>query len=273
MGWWRQWRRRRAVAAYRPDPARFDRLMADVPAIAMLPAPRRGELELMAVGFLAGVSVHTTQGLALSDEDQLWLAARLCLPLLALGLDWADGCRDIVVYPDVFVAPVHEVDDAGVVFEDMEPRSGEAWEQGPMVLSWSDLRTIEPGYDVAIHEMAHKLDMRGGEANGFPPLHADMDRADWTRVFTAAYERACAAADSASAACLDDYAADSPAEFFAVASEAFFTNATALRNDEPDLYRLLNGFYRLDPAAWSAPPSRPGDAWHGIVGADDVDRA
>jgi Mlc titration factor MtfA (ptsG expression regulator) len=37
------------------------------------------------------------------------------------------------------------------------------------------------------------------------------------------------------------------AEFFAVATEAFFEKPAALRRDQPELYRLLVDFYKLDP--------------------------
>ena len=48
---------------------------------------------------------------------------------------------------------------------------------------------------------------------------------------------------------LDPYAAEHEAEFFAVASEAFFESPNALRRDFPALYGLFRDFYRQDPGA------------------------
>jgi len=48
---------------------------------------------------------------------------------------------------------------------------------------------------------------------------------------------------------LRDYAATNPGEFFAVATEVFFTRAVALAGVKPDLYGVLADFYRQDPAA------------------------
>jgi Mlc titration factor MtfA (ptsG expression regulator) len=118
-------------------------------------------------------------------------------------------------------------------------------------LSWADAeRTGEEAiYNVVIHEFAHKLDMLNGEANGFPPLHADMSRERWSGVFTSAYERFCVAVDTDCELELDDYAAESPAEFFAVMSEAFFEAPAVVRRAYPDVYHQLTQFYRQDPAA------------------------
>jgi Mlc titration factor MtfA (ptsG expression regulator) len=48
---------------------------------------------------------------------------------------------------------------------------------------------------------------------------------------------------------LDPYGAEHPAEFFAVASETFFTDPHALRAEFPGVYEQLAAFYRQDPAA------------------------
>src|SRR6267142_2190721 len=47
---------------------------------------------------------------------------------------------------------------------------------------------------------------------------------------------------------IDDYASEHPAEFFAVMSEAFFTESAVLARDWPELYGQLELFYRQDPA-------------------------
>jgi Mlc titration factor MtfA (ptsG expression regulator) len=100
-----------------------------------------------------------------------------------------------------------------------------------------------------IHEFAHKLDMLNGVANGFPPLHAGMSRARWSDAFSAAYDDFCRRTDSGEELEIDDYAAENPAEFFAVMSEAFFESPLAVRQLYPGVYSQLVEFYRQDPAA------------------------
>ena len=119
-----------------------------------------------------------------------------------------------------------------------------------MILSWEDAASVgaDAGYNVVIHEFAHKLDMLNGDANGFPPLHADMSREVWSEVFTRAYADFCKRVDGDETTVLDPYAAENPAEFFAVMSEAFFQTPLVVKSHYPAVYRQLASFYRQDPA-------------------------
>jgi Mlc titration factor MtfA (ptsG expression regulator) len=142
------------------------------------------------------------------------------------------------------------VDHDGVQHHVEEPMTGESWLAGPVILSWEDAerRGEEQGYNVVIHEFAHKLDMLNGDANGFPPLHSGMSREDWSRVFGGAYEDFRARVERGEDTAVDPYAAESPAEFFAVLSEAFFEIPETVRAEHPELYAQLAAFYRQDPA-------------------------
>ena len=155
------------------------------------------------------------------------------------------------MYPDEFVAEYDYVDEAGVSHHVEEPMSGESWDRGPVILSWADAEEAGRGqsYNVVIHEFAHKLDMLNGGPNGFPPLHADMQRASWADAWSAAYADFCRKLDQGYELDIDDYAAESPAEFFAVMSEAFFESPASVRATYPDVYEQLTRFYRQDPAA------------------------
>ena len=51
---------------------------------------------------------------------------------------------------------------------------------------------------------------------------------------------------------LRSYAGVNPAEFFAVATEAFFDAPIELRDEHPDLYEVLSGYYHQDPATRAA---------------------
>mgnify|MGYP002064158200 CR=1 FL=1 len=143
-----------------------------------------------------------------------------------------------------------------------EARSGEAWERGPLILSWADAdqgRNYD-GWNVIVHEAAHKLDALDGGTNGKPPLHANMRVEDWSRDFHAAYEDLERRVDAGLEPPIDDYALESPAEFFAVASEAFFEAPDLLEAAYPAVYHQLREFYRQDPLARLGPflgPTEP----------------
>jgi Mlc titration factor MtfA (ptsG expression regulator) len=177
--------------------------------------------------------------------------------VLNLGLDYYRGWVEVIVYPDEFVAEYEYVDEAGVAHHIEEPMTGESWERGPVIISWADVQEAGYGYNVVIHEFAHKLDMLNGEPNGFPPLHADMQRAAWAEAFTQAYDDFCGRVDTRLDIVMDEYAAESPAEFFAVASETFFEAPAAMKDAYPDVYAQLARFYRQDPAARLGPAHEP----------------
>ena len=208
-------------------------------------------LRAMAAQFLERKSIEPVQGLEMDDPARAAVAALACLPVLELGLGAYDGWTSVVVYPGGFVARGHDVDEAGVVHEFEQARSGESWLQGPVILSWEDVSASghRDGYNVVVHEMAHKLDMLNGDANGFPPLRAGMDEVGWHRDFSAAFDDLSERLDAGRRCPIDDYAAESPGEFFAVASEYFFELPGVLESAYPKVYAHLAAFYRQDPGA------------------------
>jgi Mlc titration factor MtfA (ptsG expression regulator) len=192
--------------------------------------------------------MHGAHGLALTDEVRLSIAAQACLPVLNLGLDVYQGWVGVIVYPGEFRVQKEEVDEDGVVHTFEEELAGEAWPGGPVVFSWEDVGLSERGYNVVIHEFAHKIHMDGGGDENYPAARKDMDAAKWRATLEQAYRRFCDEVDSGEATFIDPYAAEHPAEFFAVMSEAFFTESAVLARDWPELYTQLARFYRQDPA-------------------------
>ena len=148
-----------------------------------------------------------------------------------------------MVHPSDFRVQRAETGEDGVVHEWDDELAGESWPGGPVVLSWEALddsgSVAEGGANVVIHEFAHKLDMKSGEADGVPPLPTREARERWIEVFDAEFERFCADLDAGRQTCLDPYAAEHEAEFFAVASEAFFESPNALKREFPKLYELF----------------------------------
>ncbi len=250
----REWRRRRALARIAIDEEQWRQAESAPPLdtlLAHLSADERRRLRQLAQEFLATKEWSGAQGLELAAPMQLAIALQACLPILHLGLDWYDGWVGIVVYPGDFVIPRQVMDEAGVLHEYDDDVMGEAWEGGPVLLSWFDDPAEAGGVNVVIHEFAHKLDMTNGAADGLPRLHGDMSRHDWLAAFEPAYDDFCRRVDEADRRGLetelDPYGAESPAEFFAVMSEAFFQTPRLLRRQYPAVYERLERFYRQNP--------------------------
>jgi len=197
--------------------------------------------------FLSDKAITPAGGMQLDDEQRVLIALLCCRPVLHLDYGWLRGWHEVIVYPGQFRAPRHDYDDhTGIVSEFEDHISGEAWERGPVVLSWADVRASvdrpEPGYDVVVHEIAHKLDGLHDGVDGAPRLHMD-DRMGWARDFQAAYDALCADLDEGRRPAIDPYAAESHAEFFAVCSEYWFTAPEVLRAAYPAVARRLESFY------------------------------
>lgn len=251
MQWFKQWRRRRILRRAPIDEALWRTVLQRYPFTRALSEEERARLREWTILFLHEKSIAGARGLEVRDEMRICIAAQACMLILNLDLDFYRGWAEVIVYPDEFVVEYDFVDEDGVEHRVKEPMTGESWLAGPVILSWADAesRGGGTGYNVVIHEFAHKIDMLNGDANGFPPLHAGMDRTRWTRAFSTAYEDFRVRVDRDEEMAIDPYAAESPAEFFAVLSEAFFETPAAVLGEYGEVYRQLAAFYRQDPAA------------------------
>ncbi len=207
--------------------------------------------------FLAEKEFRPVKGAVLDERTCVSIAAQACLPLLGLDIDWFSDWTTVLVTPREYEVTRRDVDEAGVVTEYDDELAGEVLHLGPVALSLEDVEASGwgDGYNVVIHEMAHKLDGRDGSFDGRPPLHRDMDGEAWRRAFTEAYEdlrskvaRAPLRRSRRRGPRLDPYAAESPDEFFAVACEYFFEKPALLRSEYPEVYAQLALFFRRDPA-------------------------
>jgi Mlc titration factor MtfA (ptsG expression regulator) len=216
-----------------------------------LTSVERAHLRELATLFLHEKRFSGVQGLALTDTMCTLIAALACLPVLGLGFGCLRGWREVIVYPAAFRVRHEEADAAGVVHDRELHLSGEAWSHGPLILSWEeieqDLGEPEAGLNVVIHEIAHKLDMLNGPADGYPPLHYRMPVAAWSTAFSAAYEQFVRRVEHGHNTLIDPYAADSPAEFFAVVSEYFFCAPDILQAEFAAVYEQLTLYYRQNP--------------------------
>ncbi len=240
--WLNRFRRAEALPA-----ALWSAALARLPYASALPPADRRRLHDQVVWFLRSKTFEGAAGLAVTDRMRVEIALQACLLILNLERDYYDGWHAIILYPGDFVVPREMVDETGVVHEWTEALAGEAWERGPVILSWQASATPGVDMNIVLHEFAHKLDMHDGLANGSPSLPAGLSPQAWARDFEDAYTTFCRALDRDTPVRLDDYAAESPAEFFAVLSETFFLRPDIVAEDFPALYRHLRDFYRQDP--------------------------
>ena len=247
-------RRERVLRETHIDDTAWRRELGSYNFTRVLNADERARLKQLVILFLAEKPINGAGNLKIDNGARLAIAIQACMLILNLDLDWYKSWTEVIIYPGEFVARREEIDEAGVVHLVEEPMSGESWEFGTVVLSWADVQQAgqadgDNAYNVVIHEFAHQIDMLNGDANGFPPLHQGMSREQWATVFSAAYEHFCKRVDNDEETVIDEYAAEDPAEFFAVISEAFFETPLAVRKTYPDVYAQLALFYRQDTAA------------------------
>ncbi|NOQ15159.1 MAG: hypothetical protein GQ583_11875 [Methyloprofundus sp.] len=201
--------------------------------------------------FLYDKNIYAVQGFHITEEMRVMIAAQACLPILGLGIGLLTGWRDVIVYTDAFQVHREERDEFGIVHNEQHQLSGESWLRGPVILSWQDIELDmhrwQEGHNVIVHEIAHKLDMLNGVANGMPPLHVSMQSTQWASAFSSAYQLLNQRLEQHHRVCINPYAATSPAEFFAVLSEYFFCAPEILNTHFADIYQLLQIYYRQDP--------------------------
>lgn len=262
-------RRRRLALGARPFPSAWRRLLQHrFPLYNHLPHPLQKRLQAMVQVFLAEKPIIGCQGLTVTDDMRVLIAAQACVPVLALHgrterLHPYPDLRQVLLYPAPFVVDAKRQEPGGVVSEGREVRLGESWQDGLVVLSWPDVQAgarsgqwasgpgSASGHNVVVHEFAHQLDQETGPANGAPALRPGQSASTWAQVFQRAYEDLRWLADAGEPTLIDPYGGSAPEEFFAVVSETFFQNPTALQAQHPDLYAQLKQFYGLDPVGWT----------------------
>ncbi|MCL4197019.1 MAG: zinc-dependent peptidase [Phycisphaerales bacterium] len=249
-------RRRRARLATRPFPPAWRGIIERrVGLWRRLPPADRLELLRHVLIFLNEKGFEGCGGMVIDDEVRLTIAAQACILLLHRETDYFPALRSILVYPDEYLAPAAEQHESGIVIEDHEPRAGESWAEGSLVLSWRDVvegsADSQSGENVVLHEFAHQIDDEWGLSSAEPEEQPEGDAREWARVFREAFERHRRDVKRGRSTVVDSYGATDEAEFFAVVTETFFEQPAELRIAEPELYRQWSKFFRQDPLAWS----------------------
>ena len=245
----RAWRRKRLLRNIHLDDGLWKRVAARFGFVQRLDDNDKERLRKLCVLLLHEKQFSAVGEFALNDEMKLGIAIQACILVLNLDLDFYRNWVEIIVYPDQFV-PRHEFrNEHGIVETDQRAFAGQAWFRGPVILSWANVESAWTGGEgnVVIHEFAHKLDMLNGSANGFPRLHGNMKRQQWSHVFMDAYSDFCRDVRAGEPTEITAYASESPAEFFAVVSESFFQLPDVLGRIYPSVYEQLAMYYRQNP--------------------------
>ena len=244
----RRWRMRRILKRHPIPHYIWQSVTRRVLVLRGLDAVQMAHLRELTTWFLHSKSINGAQGLNVTLSMRVAVAAQACLLILNLDIDYFDNWVEIILYPGAFRVSHEQVDAIGLVHIDASDLTGESWLRGPVILSWGDVERdtyhSHPGRNIVLHEFAHKLDGLDGMANGLPPLRRGMSLKRWAEDFSRAYDVLRQQAAAGKSACINPYATTSPAEFFAVASEYFFTAPDILKNCCPGVHRQLTLFYR-----------------------------
>ncbi|MHA0873391.1 DgsA anti-repressor MtfA [Enterobacter pasteurii] len=228
----------------------WDEAMA-IPVLANLLPEEQSRLTQMAERFLQQKRLVPLQGFELDPLKNARIALLFCLPVLELGIEWLDGFHEVLIYPAPFIVDDEWEDEIGLVHNQRMVQSGQSWQQGPIILNWLDIQDSfdASGFNLIIHEVAHKLDTRNGDRASGVPMIPLRDVAGWEHDLHAAMENIQDEIDlvGESAASIDAYAATDPAECFAVLSEYFFSAPELFAPRFPALWQRFCQFYQQDP--------------------------
>ncbi|MFT5283489.1 MAG: Mlc titration factor MtfA (ptsG expression regulator) [Kangiellaceae bacterium] len=225
-----------------------------MPYFKTMPAHLQLQLKQHIQVFLLEKRFVGYNGITISDEIKVTIAAQACLLLLNRKTHYYPKLKTILVYPRAFVKQQQSANADGVHFTQKIALAGESWSFGKIVLSWQDTLSgaYDPndGHNVVIHEFAHQLDQENGVANGAPILRKEQNYDVWASVLSAQFEHLKRQASTGEASIFDYYGTTNPAEFFAVASEVFFEKSKAFKQQHPKLYWQLSVYYGVDPTDW-----------------------
>ncbi|MGO2414651.1 zinc-dependent peptidase [Cobetia crustatorum] len=252
--WWQQlWRpvseEQSPSSSHAEEDGLWQAVMQRLPILEGLDEPSLARLERRARHQLHDWKLTSAEPLDAVEALALATQAMLLLNGWPEAERWRDaGARvhEIMLPAQAVTREVEEIDDAGVVHIFQDTRAGETWYQGPVVISQEELAASGDwsGFNVVIHEFAHKLDMANAtDADGFPPLRAGITPDEWHTTFTAVWDDLNARLERGEITPIDEYAASHPAECFAVCCEYFFTASDTLEVAYPELYALLERFF------------------------------
>lgn len=239
-------------AVFKPE---WEKILEDrLPLYARLPGEVREKLRQRIARFVESTRFEGCNGLELTEEMILTVAAQACLLVLHRDGEPYPELRVVYLYPTTFSSVQKSQDALGIVTEGEVSRLGESWEMGTVILAWDSVedgaRNVYDGHNVTFHEFSHQLDHENGSTDGAPPLASRAAYRSWAKVFGENYADFQDLLERGKRTLIDPYGATNPAEFYAVATETFFEKPRQMAEDRPELYGELKSFYGVDPQEW-----------------------
>lgn len=246
--------RRRRALRLQPFSEKWKQLLEEnCPLYRLLPEELKNQLQGLVNVFLVEKTFIGCRGQIITDQVKITIASQACMLLLNRQTKLYPRLNTIYVYPQTYVVDSTHHED-GLVVEDKDIRLGESWHNGPIIIAWDNVahtaRSVNHGHNVVMHEFAHQLDQEDGVIDGAPLLDSASSYKTWANVLGAEYKKLCDSLYAHHHSVLDPYGATNPAEFFAVATEAFFEKPCQLLKHHPRLYEEFKNYYKLDPAQW-----------------------
>ncbi len=249
-----KWRFTRAMRG--PFPATWLDILQQLPIYRWLEPQQQDELRTKVRSFIYHKRFVGCEGLTVTDEMRVTIAAEACLLILNRPSTEYDRLRWIYIFPTGFRERMPRRDEHGLVSEPRHTLLGVSWSNGRVVLSWDSVvsgsRDFTDGHNVVLHEFAHQLDQEDGSADGAPLLYTRDAYRVWSEVLGAEFEQLRQQAMAGEDSLLDQYGATNAAEFFAVATELFYERPLAMSRTYPELYTVMQDYYRVDPRVWQA---------------------
>jgi Mlc titration factor MtfA (ptsG expression regulator) len=224
--------------------------------VARMPAGDQAEVLGHARVLLEEKHFEGAGSLLMRDEVRVTIAAQAAVMLVHRDVDYFPRLTSIIVYPTGYVATESVHAEGGIWTEGDDHLLGHTGRDlHALVLAWDEVRAgaANPtdGQNLVLHEFAHQLDFEDGYTDGTPALDTGEGVRSWANVLGRELEALRRAADAGDPTVLDPYGAEDPAEFFAVATEAFFERAEDVARHHPRLFDELRGYYRQDPTTWA----------------------
>ena len=229
-------------------------LQQRMPYFRQMPTDLQLQLKQHIQVFIAEKNFIGCNGIKITDEIKVTIAAQACLLLLNRKTNYYPKLTTILIYPRAFLKEQKQRNADGIQYTNKIALSGESWDFGKIVLSWQDslhgAQLPNDGHNVVIHEFAHQLDQENGTANGAPILGKGQSYQCWSEVFSQQFDILRKQAIAGIPSIFDYYGATEPAEFFAVVSEVFFEKSKLFSVEHPALYKQLTTYYKVDPNHW-----------------------
>jgi Mlc titration factor MtfA (ptsG expression regulator) len=236
-------------------PSHYSKILRkNLPEYVKMPTDLQLQLKRRIKQFLHQKTFVGCDHLNMTDEIRVTIAGKACLLLLNRDTDVYAQLTHILVYPGAFLAPRNNHSVGGIVTHTNQGLTGESWSDGRVILAWDHIvnhdEVKEFGHDLVLHEFAHQLDSETGSTNGAPALASASEYRRWSQVMEYEFSQLQYAIENNQATVIDHYGATNPAEFFAVATEAYFKKSRDLAQYHPRLFELLRAYYHVDPREW-----------------------